>query len=171
MALGHAVSQCDGGVEVAPMSVVRPFRSLSLLARTAIVLEMLLGLGAVAGGIALMVGPRGEIIPMSTSLLAGSPFSDYFVPGLILFAIVGLGTLTVAVLAWRDNPWAPLLTVGVGAALVIWLLVEFAVIGYTADPPVQPAYLALGLVILVLGVAWVIVAGSPFGERRAPQHR
>ena len=153
------------------MSVVRPFRALSLLARTAIVLELLLGLGAVAGGIALMVGPRGEIIPMSTSLLAGSPFPDYFVPGLILFVIVGVGTLAVAFLAWRENPWAPLLTVGVGGALLIWLFVEFAVIGYTSDPPVQPVYLALGLVMLVVGVAWVGLTGNPLGSHRAPQPR
>jgi len=144
------------------MSVVRPFRSLSLLARTSLVLEVLLGIGAVAGGIALMLGPRGQIIPLDLALLAGSPFSDYFVPGLILFAIVGLGTLWVALLAWRANAWAPVLTVAVGGALLIWLLVEFAVIGYTSDPPVQPVYLALGLLIPVIGAAWVMRTGSPF---------
>ena len=144
------------------MSVVRPFRSLSLLARTSLVLEVLLGVGAVAGGIALMLGPRGQIIPLDLALLAGSPFSDYFVPGLILFGIVGLGTLWVALLAWRASAWAPVLTVAVGGALLIWLLVEFAVIGYTSEPPVQPVYLALGLLITIIGAAWVMRTGSPF---------
>lgn len=35
---------------------------LDRLAKAAIVLEVVLGLGAVGGGLALIVGPRGEVI-------------------------------------------------------------------------------------------------------------
>ena len=38
----------------------------------AIVLEVILAIGAIGGGIALILGPRGEIIPLPVSALAGS---------------------------------------------------------------------------------------------------
>jgi hypothetical protein len=149
------------------MQLVHPFRSLSPFARAAIVLEVLLGLGAVAGGAALMIGRRGEILPLPLSALEGSPFTDYFAPGLILFTVLGLGSLLVAFLAWRANAWAPILTVTVGGALLIWLLVEIAVVGYSNDPPLQPFYLALGVMITLLGVGWFAQTGVPIGGSRA----
>jgi hypothetical protein len=51
------------------------------LAKKAIALELFLALGALGGGAALMLGPRGQIIPLPLSALAGSPFADYFGPG------------------------------------------------------------------------------------------
>ncbi len=44
----------------------------------------------------LMLAPRGEIMPLPLSALAGSPFDTYFVPGLILFGVLGLGPLIAA---------------------------------------------------------------------------
>lgn len=128
--------------------------SRGALGITAIVLLVFQGLGAVGGGIALMLGPQGQIIPLPVSQLAGSPFSSYFVPGLVLFAVLGLGPLAVAALAWRHHAWAPMLTLGVGLALLIWLAVQVAIVGYSNEPPIQAVYIGLGLVIAVVGAAW-----------------
>ena len=130
-------------------------RPRSRLAATAMALEVLLGIGAVGGGLALMVGPNGEILPLPVSVLASSPFANYFVPGAILFTIIGLGPLGAALLAWRRHPVAPLLAFAVGVALLIWLVVEIAIIGYASNPPLQPLYLALGVAIVVVGGAWM----------------
>jgi len=35
------------------------------------------------------------------SALAGSPFADFFAPGAILFAVLGLAPLGAAVAAWQ----------------------------------------------------------------------
>ena len=48
---------------------------------------MILGIGAFGGGLALVLGPHGEILPLPISLLKGSPFDSYFGPGLILFTV------------------------------------------------------------------------------------
>ena len=125
------------------------------LAATAIALEILLGIGAVGGGLALMAGPNGEILPLPVSALAGSPFANYFVPGAVLFTIIGLGPLGAAVLAWRRHPVAPLLAFAVGAALLTWLVVEIAIVGYSSNPPLQPLYLALGVAMVLVGVGWM----------------
>jgi hypothetical protein len=135
--------------------VARVRRRRGRLAAAAISLEIFLGIGAIGGGIALMAGPNGEIIPLPPSLLLGSPFADYFAPGAILFAVLGIGPLGAAVLAWRRHPLAPFLAFAVGAALIIWLVVEIAIVGYSSNPPLQPFYLALGVAITLVGLAWL----------------
>ena len=122
--------------------------------RTAITLEIFLAIGALGGGLALMLGPRGEVLPLPIALLAGSPFTTYLVPGAILFAVLGLGPLIAAGLGIRRHRLAPLACVVVGAALLIWLAVEIAIVGYANDPPLQPAYLLLGAMITIVGIAW-----------------
>ena len=121
----------------------------------AIVLEVILAIGAIGGGIALILGPRGEIIPLPVSALADSPFDTYLVPGVILLTVLGLGPLLAAIAAWRANPVAPLLAVAVGGALLVWLVVQIAIIGFSSNPPLQPIYLGFGLLILAVGAAWV----------------
>ena len=67
------------------MFVTKTTPPLGLFAVTAIVLEIFLGLGAVGGGLALMAGPNGEILPDPRIGVSGSPFANYFVPGAVLF--------------------------------------------------------------------------------------
>ena len=133
-----------------------PSRSpLSRVAKTALALDILLSVGALAGGAALMLGPRGEIMPLPLSALEGSPFDTYFVPGLILFGVLGLGSLAAALLVWLRHPLAPATTTVVGVVLLIWIAVEIAIIGYSNDPPLQAIYLLLGAVITVVGLGWL----------------
>ncbi|HEY5373279.1 MAG TPA: hypothetical protein VIK01_06310 [Polyangiaceae bacterium] len=140
---------------------------LGRLAVTAIGLEILLGVGAIGGGLALMAGPNGEILPLPVAALSGSPFANYFVPGAILFTIIGLGPLGAAVLAWRRHPVAPLLAFAVGVALLIWLVVEIELVGYSSDPPLQALYLGLGATITFVGVGWIVMSSCPsLGTRR-----
>ena len=143
------------------MFVTKPTPPLGRFAAAAIVLEIFLGVGAVGGGLALMAGPNGEILPIPVSALSGSPFANYFVPGAVLFTILGIGPLGAAVLAWRRHAVAPLLTFVVGGALLIWLIVEILFVGYSNDPPLQAWYLGLGIVISLVGVGWMRHVGWP----------
>ena len=101
-----------------------------------------------------MLGSRGEIIPLPLAALQGSPFETYFAPGLILFCALGLGPLAAALLAWRRHPLAPIAALGVGVALLIWMAVEIAIVGYSNSPPLQPFYVLLGAVITGVGLGW-----------------
>jgi hypothetical protein len=137
----------------------------SPFARGCIALEILLSVGALGGGAALMLGPSGQIIPLPLSALRGSPFDTYFVPGLILFVVLGIGPVLTAVLSWLGHPLAPLASVTVGVALLVWLAAEIAIIGYTNDPPLQPFYIVMGAGITLLGLAWLRSARStPLGR-------
>jgi hypothetical protein len=132
---------------------------LNRVAKATLVLEVLLSVGALGGGLVLMIAPRGEIMPLPLAALAGSPFETYFVPGLILFTIIGLGPLVAAVLTWARHPVAPFLAVVVGAGLLVWVAVEVAIIGYSNEPPLQAIYAILGVAMLLLAVRWLLDIG------------
>src|SRR5688572_10806767 len=124
--------------EYAPVRAqIGPPPSMNRLARSSLALDIFLSVGALAGGTALMLGSRGEIIPLPLALLNGSPFQTYFVPGLILFSVLGLGPLAAALLLWRRHPLAPVAASAVGVALLTWLVVQIALIGYSGNPPLQ----------------------------------
>jgi hypothetical protein len=152
------------------MEIDRTKQRLSRLAKAVLGLEVLLSIGAVAGGLVLMIAPRGEIMPLPISALAGSPFDTYFVPGLILFTVLGLSPLVAARLAWSRNPLAAAAAFVIGTALVTWVAVEVAIIGYTNEPPLQAIYLALGIVIGVAAVRWQLDLGLPTLHRTTARH-
>ncbi len=132
-----------------------------------------MSIGALGGGLVLMLAPRGEIMPLPLSALAGSPFDTYFVPGLILFGVLGLGPLIAARLAWLRHPLAPTAAFVVGAGLLIWVAVEVAIIGYSNEPPLQAIYGILGVAILLVALRWLLDVGLPevTGMHRRPINR
>lgn len=73
----------------------------------------------------------------------------------------GLGPLAAAVLTWRRHRLAPLLACATGGALIVWVAVEIAIVGYSNEPPLQALYLALGVVIVLVGVRWLRQTRSP----------
>jgi hypothetical protein len=139
---------------------------LSRLAKASILLEVLLGIGALGGGLVLIVAPRGEIMPLPLSALAGSPFETYLEPGLILFAVLGIGPLVAARLAWRRHPLGPFAAFVSGIALLVWVAVEIAIIGYSNEPPLQAIYLVMGAAITVDALGWLAEVGLPALDRR-----
>ena len=93
-------------------------------------------------------------MPLPLSALADSPFDTYFVPGLILFGVLGLGPLIAARMVWLRHPLAPAAAFVVGAALVTWVAVEVAIIGYSNEPPLQLIYMVVGVAILLVALRW-----------------
>ena len=152
------------------MQFDRTREPLSRVARGALALEVVLSIGALGGGLILMLAPRGEILPLPLSALAGSPFDTYFVPGLILFSVIGLGPLVAAGLAWMRHPVAPVAAFVVGAGLLTWVAVEVAIIGYSNEPPLQAIYGILGVAILLVAIRWVLDVGLSQLHRNIATH-
>ena len=124
-----------------------------MIARVAILLEVFLGLGALFGGGALILGPDGHLLGIPTTLLAGSPFASFLVPGIILFALVGIGPLLAAAITVRRQAYAPLAAVAVGLTLIGWISVEMVVLAGPGSLA-WAFYLVLGVCIAAIGVAW-----------------
>jgi hypothetical protein len=108
------------------------------------------GLSGLAGGFGLVMDPTGETLQIPLDWLAGSPFADYMIPGLVLFVVLGIFPLAVLYGLWTGRAWGWWGAVLVGVALMVWLLVEILIIGYQPQPPLQLIYGILGAAILVL---------------------
>jgi len=105
-----------------------------------------LALTALAGGLALVMGLGAPPV----SMLAGTPFGSYRVPGLCLFLLVGGTGLAAAVATARRKRRAPLLAAAAGSAILVFEFVEVLAIG---SPPgvartLQVLYVAVGIAIL-----------------------
>jgi len=110
---------------------------------------LVLGISAFFGGAVLVYDPTGETIGMSAVLLAGTPFSSFLIPGLILFCVLGIGSLIVAALVRKNSGRYSGLVLFQGMVLMTWILVQVWMIG-----PVHILQLAmciLGLMLLNLG--------------------
>src|SRR5438067_12386901 len=105
-ACGHTLQSMALQIRSAPKQ--SSSRRLPGTARLAIALEVFLGLGALFGGGALILAPDGHLLGMPTKLLAGSPFSSFLVPGIVLFTFVGLAPLLAAAVTARRQAFAPL---------------------------------------------------------------
>ena len=106
-------------------------------------------IGLTVGGLGLLIDPSGGKIQMPVDMLQHSPFPDFFWPGLILFAVLGIGSL---VAAWgvirrvRNYPYWIIFT---GSALGIWICTQMVMIQGVSW--LHALYGGIGLALLVLG--------------------
>lgn len=124
-----------------------------------ILLHLLLGIGAVFGGMVLVIDPSGELIKMPITLLENSPFDSFLIPGIILFVVLGVLPLIVSfALATKrqlkianrlnlftDMHWAWAYSIYISFALIIWITIEIFFIQHVAI--IHVAYIFLGLTI------------------------
>lgn len=109
--------------------------------------QALSGLG---GGAFLIADPTGETLNLPLSFLKNSPFSDYLIPGIILFTVLGVYPLIVSAGLWKRKYWGWFGSLLLGVALLIWIIVEIIIIGYQPNPPLQLIYGILGVLILLM---------------------
>lgn len=130
-----------------------------------IVLQVLLGVSALAGGAVFIIAPDGSLIHFPLRALRFSPFHDFLVPGIILFILLGVYPLLVAYGLWRRpgwrwpnalNPfprehWSWAGSLAAGAVVMIWIAVQVAMlrsIGF-----LHVLYFVWGFALVLLSLA------------------
>jgi len=101
-------------------------------------------LNAIAGGYYGLSGAEG----VPKQWLEGSPFTDYFIPGLVLLIVVGGAFVVSAIAVFMELRIARHAALGAGVIVLGWLAVQMAIIGYVSW--MQPTTAVAGLLIIVL---------------------
>ncbi|OPA74704.1 hypothetical protein BVG16_23395 [Paenibacillus selenitireducens] len=124
-----------------------------------IALQLFLGVGAIFGGGALTLDPSGDLLGMPLSMLEGSIFSSFLVPGIILLVVLGVIPVIIAIgltCKWtcaiaeklnvfRDKHWSWTFSLYSGFCLIIWITVQIYIIHGVSV--VHIIYMGLGLLI------------------------
>lgn len=98
-------------------------------------LHVIIGLGGMVGGLAAILNPESPL-GAPVELLKNSPFSNFLIPGIILFTVIGVGNIVSAAvipLKWRFQGY---LSSVFSWALVIWIVVQCIMINAIAPPHV-----------------------------------
>lgn len=122
----------------------------------------LLTIGALQGGIAMVVDPT-EPLGMTVEYLDKTPIDDYLLPGLFLLGIAAASIITVAGLlfGWRwhwASPiesrigyrWPWLGAVSIGGVLLVFEVIELFMVPF--HPVMHPLLIAGSLAILILAL-------------------
>ena len=123
-----------------------------------VALELLTALGAIPVGWSLMTDASGSGIGLPNEWIANSIFGSYFLPGVYLFAMNGIGMLVAALLAVRRHWSAPWLMAILGVGLIVWILVQLAIMPETMW--LQWTFLAVGLALGVVALFWLRATGQ-----------
>ena len=124
---------------------------MKILRLVAIVLLFFLAFGALYGSWIMMSDPGGEKFQWSTQLLKGTPFSDFFIPGLLLFICNGVFPLVVIfliILKIRNYAWFVIIQ---GFILTGWLTAEVIFNKDLFSPVWHYPFYTVGIILIVAG--------------------
>ena len=106
-------------------------------------------IAALPAGLLFMARPDGSAVKVSIMLLEGSPFRDYFIPGLFLFVVLGVFNLAASFLAFMDFRYTWILGIGFGTIMITWIMKQIWIIGLIFF--LQPVFLIVGIIEVILG--------------------
>jgi len=118
-------------------------------------------ISGIAGGLVMLLDPSGKTLSVPLIFLMGSPFSDYFFPGLFLlfflglFPLLGLVGLIFDRWSWpnllniyQNKRWGWTYSLYTGLILIIWMDLQIGFIGYWH--PVQTFHALTGVAIVII---------------------
>ena len=113
-------------------------------------LQAFIGLGALGGGFMLVKDPSGSALGVPLSLLEGSPFTDFLIPGIFLLVVNGIGSMIGAGLSFTRKRYAQEIAIVLGTILVAWIVIQVVII--RSFSWLHLLYFILGVVELAIGL-------------------
>jgi hypothetical protein len=112
-------------------------------------IQILVAIAAIPAGILFLIDPTGHKNGISSAILANSPFIDFFIPGLILFLFIGMGSFSGTVITILRKEVSGFIGIVIGIILMVWIVLQVYWIGYSSF--LQPLFFFLGLIEAVIG--------------------
>ncbi len=122
---------------------------MKIVYRLLFALQLFVGIGAIGGGLMAILNPQGPG-GMSTYALENSPFSDFFIPGIILFTVIGLGSVFSAISVFYKIKYHGYISSIFSFALVIWIIVQCIMLRIVVH--LHVIYFIIGLIESVLSI-------------------
>jgi hypothetical protein len=88
-------------------------------------LQVFIGLTAIAGGFGLVSDPSGTKLNIPLDWLSNSPFTNYFVPGLVLLIVNGAGNFLAGIVTFLLNRYAGNIAVAFGIFWSTYFITTF----------------------------------------------
>jgi hypothetical protein len=120
-----------------------------------LVIEAIIGLGAIGGGIGILTGAFDQWLPLAW--LQGTPFTDFTIPGLTLLIVIGGGMLLAAATIFIQSEWTVILSAVMGLAMIGFEIVEVLTIDRFPDAIIPSTLAQQGLMsflgLIIFGLA------------------
>ena len=97
-----------------------------------------------------ILDPSGASLGIPIELLNGSLFTNYMIPGLLLFVVIGMDSLAIIFFLVKKMPFAAPLVIIQGIVLAGYLSVEI-LMGFVY-PSLQLPYFALSIALIGFGL-------------------
>ena len=126
---------------------------------------LFIGIGAVAGGLSMIIDPSGKALGMDAMLpffqklpFADVLFRDFLFSGFALLIVNGLTNLTAAVLLLRNRKAGVILGGIFGITLMVWICIQFYMFPLN---PMSTAFFLFGACQAITGfAAWRRIRGE-----------
>ena len=126
-----------------------PSKSLRVTTTLLAILLVFLSLSGLFG-IIFLIDPSGALVGMPLSHLDKLPIDTFFLPGLYLLIVYGIGSAVIAYGLLRQLFWAPVAGLLLGLVLIAWVIGQIILWGEPAM--LQYLYLIVGAAILLLSL-------------------
>ena len=124
-----------------------------------------LALGALGGGLVLIISPDGELLGLPLSAIKNMPFDSFLIPGIILLTVLGIfpALLIIALLKkpesqiaeqfniYKDMHWSWTYSIYIAFALISWIHIELIFLQSSVHW-LQTFYMFYGILISILAL-------------------
>ncbi len=102
---------------------------MKLLRIILLLINFIIGLGALAGGYACLIDPVTPPLGATTEMLqGGSPFSTFLIPGIVLFGLFGVGNLLCSIFLLKQYNYLGYVAGLLGGSMIVWIVVQVLII-------------------------------------------
>jgi len=124
-----------------------------------------LALGAIGGGIVLMISPSGELLGLPLSEYKNIPFDSFLIPGIVLLSVIGIipSLLIVALIKqpkskiaerfnlFNDMHWSWTFSIYIAFCLIAWIHIQLIFLQGKVDW-LHTFYLFYGILIIIIAL-------------------
>lgn len=103
------------------------------------------GIHAMATGYAFIIHPVWNMPGLTIPYLTPSSLDNFFMPGILLFLILGLMSIIVSIVALLKGTFYPFLISLQGVALFVWTLSQIIFLGF-----LHPMLIVIGIISIML---------------------